>query len=288
MHAAEGAVGKTGQQTLHALSHGAEDMLQVEHAVEHAVEYAVEHLADATKAEFTELENAFLRLVPPAFRMLTDWQVETKYEQQKRSAAGGSVGWKLLGHRFLASPVSSNGAALYSMSVLIFSILSVFSEGIQTTREARAMENCWVNGSFDASLYEPASSSWTTWNIVLISFFSLELLARILTYERFWMEASLYIDALCIVPIVLRLVIPTTNEHQTGVLQLYVTEKPLGVTILLIAAAAALRLMKTTRYLVGTKVLLNTLSKSISALVIPCYLLVMLLILFGTLVFAVE
>ena len=73
-----------------------------------------------------------------------------------------------------------------------------------------------------------------------------------------------------------------------GVLSLYATQRPLGIFVLMLGSLASFRLLKMTRYLLGTKVLIATLTKSLTSLIIPSYLLLLLLTFFGTLVFAVE
>ena len=77
-----------------------------------------------------------------------------------------------------------------------------------------------------------------------------------------------------------------TPGDGTGILGLYVDQRNAGVTIVLLVSASSLRLLKMTRYLLGTRVLMDTLRRSFTALAVPVYLLFMLVAFFGTLVFA--
>lgn len=87
-------------------------------------------------------------------------------------------------------------------------------------------------------------------------------------------------DRVCILPLAIRPAV----VGSTGVLGLYVNNHALGVFMVAINAVSSLRLMKMTRYLLGTRVLTRTIYRSTTALVIPFYLLFMLLTFFGTLV----
>lgn len=71
---------------------------------------------------------------------------------------------------------------------------------------------------------------------------------------------------------------------KTGVLGLYVTNRPLGIFVVALSAVSSLRLMKMPRYLLGTRVLTQTILRSGPALVIPFYLFFMLLTFYGTIV----
>jgi len=98
-----------------------------------------------------------------------------------------------------------------------------------------------------------------------------------------------WIDVGCVVPLAVRIAIITDTSYITGTsLELYIKHGFLAILANLITALSALRFLKMTRYLIGTKILLRAMRDSATALVVPVYLLTMLVIFFGSILFALE
>ena len=132
----------------------------------------------------------------------------------------------------------------------------------------------------------PGHAAWRVWNSICLVLFGVEFLVRILVYAEPWLDPTIWIDFLCIVPLAVRTTLSFTA--QTTPVELYLSGKHLGVPMFLLSSLAALRMLKMIGNFLGTSVLKNTLRDSITALVIPTYLLVMLLTFFGSIIFAVE
>jgi hypothetical protein len=97
----------------------------------------------------------------------------------------------------------------------------------------------------------------------------------------------LWCDTLSVIPLAIKVI--TSVLGLPGLLTLYVEgpDEHWGVFTYLSASASSLRFLKTTNYLLGMQILKAALRPSLTALVIPAYLLLMLLTFFGTLIFAV-
>ena len=150
-----------------------------------------------------DAEDWWTRHLPPAFRMLTNWPAE-KFYMQTMNRPNLST-WQRLrvkGYRFLKSPVSSVSAALFTITTLTISLVYLLTFAIEVTNEARALELSYTNGVFNMSVWDETNQgmSWAPFLNVLLGFFGLELVARILCYDRPWTHVTLWVDALCISP----------------------------------------------------------------------------------------
>ena len=242
--------------------------------------------------------------VPVAFRMLRDWDVERYYARKVKK---GTVTFRDKVYRFLGSPASSVAAQLVGFTVLVVSIISVCTFGAELTEEATIVSKYLsglpaevlgnITNRKDASVdfvippdnYDAARNvAWTIWNKILLAFFAFEWIVRAVSYHMPWAHAILWLELLCILPLILRIWYKYDEDGNLSAIELYISQRAAAVPMFLQSALSALRLMKTTQYFLGTKVLLDTLRDSVTALVIPAYLLLMLLMFYGTLLFALE
>jgi len=234
---------------------------------------------------------------PPAMRLQTNWTVETLYRERKNA---GTLDWRLRGYRFLASPVSTPSSHLFAFFILLISFASVLTSGIESTDQASLVrdaviahgENSTAIEEYIAS-HDNGHSGWYAWNVGCAAIFSLELIARLVTYRQPHRDVMMWIDALALLPLLLRVICPTLDDiFRISALELYLPGKfhnrAAGMAIHLNAAFSALRLLKMTRYMLGTEILRITLRESVTALAIPVYLLFMLCTFLGTAVFALE
>ena len=244
-----------------------------------------------TESLMNRAEGRFTQMLPPAFRVLTNWRVEKFYAQQM--ARKDLTKWTKLrakGYRFLANPVSSRSASIFSVLVLLVSLTSVFCFGIEMTLEARKIEESYVDGAFNASVWNSIFKRSDTLYCLMqfiLAFFLLELVASYVCYDRPWTHPMLWIDTICVVPLLIRESMDYVGSNES-VLTLYATDRPLGVVLVLLASTTSFRLLKMTRHLLGYKVLIKTIKHSLTAMIVPCYLLILLLTFFGTLIYAVE
>jgi hypothetical protein len=213
----------------------------------------------------------------------------------------GDPSWRDKLYRFLASPASSPGAQLFSFFILVISIGSVFTFGWESTQEAT-----WIRKQL-AKIEDPSGQTspldpnryndpdelaerngWRAWNLFLLAVFVPEFLLRCICYEHPLLDGSIWVDFLCIVPLFVKLGV---SFKGTSPLELYLPGEQSthwGMLVYLCSAFTALRLLKMTRYFLGTQILHKTLHLSLTACAIPSYLLLMLLTFFGTILFAVE
>eukprot|EP00966_Prymnesium_polylepis_P170174 3933994-Prymnesium_polylepis.2 len=111
---------------------------------------------------------------------------------------------------------------------------------------------------------------------------------RAYCYPQPWRDVMLWVDVLSTVPLVIRVIVIAGDD--AGLLSYYLhREKEVwGKLFFLLVAASSFRFLKMTRYLLGMKILNETIRNAATALVIPMYLIIMTLTFFGTLIFAVE
>ena len=237
-----------------------------------------------------------LARTPPAFRLLNNWEVERYFAQKQRD---GTVTFRDRAYRFLASPASSVKSATFTALVLLLSITSIATFAQELTMQATSItehmssltvaEAAAVTTPLDGdSTMLP--TAWRNWNLFLVIIFVLELVVRVCVYPKPWRNTSLYIDALCILPLAVHMVV--TRVHGASPLELYLKNMDAAAyferTTMLVAGAVSFRMVKGMNFFLGTLVLKRTLRDSMTALLIPAYLLVMLFTFFGTVVFALE
>ena len=241
--------------------------------------------------------------------MQTNWPAEIVCAELRKN--NQPLGWRNKLYLFLASPSSSSNAQRFAFFVLLLSISSVLTSGIESTRASSRIAfmlttvNQMSGGDHGATLQMlsnrtlaaqlGASSdggwrAWDTWTLSMLGFFTFELLLRLVSYKNPFHDPMMLIDVLCIVPFVLNTVISHSERfHLTGnLVELYLHNRPLAVALHLVASLSALRFLKLIRFFIGTRILRETLYESISALLLPSYLALMLIIFFGSIIFAVE
>ena len=138
--------------------------------------------------------------VPPTFSMTKNWDVEVYYANREKER---SVTMRDKAYRFLASPASSYKGKCFASLVLLLSILSVFTFGIESTLEARWIKNHIsqlqeqglnqtqleaLTSPLDASRYDDAEEAanladWRRWNVFLVGFFVVEFFLRLGCYQ---------------------------------------------------------------------------------------------------------
>ena len=246
--------------------------------------------------------EAFLHVpVPTAFHLMTSWEVELRFEKRRREST-----LKTSDHvyRFLASPNSSVGARLFASCVLVLSILSIFTLGLEVQTHA-----AWIHQFLSSSKHANSTlpievqldewdaipytgvhlylfQGWYGFRLFLLIVFVLELVLRICAYPNPWRSTMTWIDLLCIIPLVIREVAGATTSQIP--LQIYLVYPKAAKALFIFTALSSLRMMKMTYFTLGSVVLRETAAASLTALVIPAYVLVMLFTFFGTAIFAVE
>ena len=84
--------------------------------------------------------------------------------------------------------------------------MSVISFGVENVREAEALANAYVNGSYHPELFDGAGDAWMYWNVTVLAIFVIELLMRVICYQQPWTDIHLWVDFLCVVPLAVRVV----------------------------------------------------------------------------------
>ena len=256
-------------------------------------------------------------LLPPAFRMMINWEAESFCEQRRLE---GTLTTRNRLYRFLVSPASSRGGYWFSFFILIVSIVSVFTAGVEAQLSSGAL-NLVVQASggyasFEQGLYKELkerayngtlddqfieqwnlsdhklSNGWEILNVLYLLVFSSELIMRIISYPNFsaFSDIMIWVDIGCIVPLVIRIWVATSKYFVFGfLLEIYfVYDRPVAVMLTVITALSSLRFLKMTRYFISTSILIQAFKDSSTALIVPAYLLLMLVVFFGSILFAVE
>ena len=104
-----------------------------------------------------QFDTSFMRLIPPAFHMLTNWDTELLYMRKMRR---GTLTSKDKLHRFLGSPVSSKYGIAVSFSLLIISIASIMTLGIENQNEASELLSALNDGSYANGSYTHSNSQF--------------------------------------------------------------------------------------------------------------------------------
>ena len=229
----------------------------------------------------------------PALRVLTNWKVETYIQGRK---AAGCVSSRDRLYRFLASPTSSGNALMFALLILAVSFASIITFGVESHQHSKQVssalelygENATAIEEHLGSLTPPYEEPLFAWNCVLAAMFTAELALRLATYPTPLRDSELWVDALALLPLILRIACASTPEGDLfyeSALEMYLPGQyyqPAGGTFLhLNAAFSSLRLLKLTRHMLGCRILGQTLTESFTALLIPTYFLFMLVTLFG-------
>ena len=201
----------------------------------------------------------------PALRVLTNWKVET-YIQERRAA--GCVSSRDRLYRFLASPTSSGNALMFALLVLAVSFASIITFGVESHQHSKQVssalelygENATAIEEHLGSLTPPYEEPLFAWNCVLAAMFTAELALRLATYPTPLRDSELWVDALALLPLILRIACASTPEGDLfyeSALEMYLPGQyyqPAGGTFLhLNAAFSSLRLLKLTRHMLGCR-----------------------------------
>ncbi|EOD19791.1 hypothetical protein EMIHUDRAFT_117824 [Emiliania huxleyi CCMP1516] len=200
----------------------------------------------------------------PALRVLTNWKVET-YIQERRAA--GCVSSRDRLYRFLASPTSSGNALMFALLILAVSFASIITFGVESHQHSKQVssalelygENATAIEEHLGSLTPPYEEPLFAWNCVLAAMFTAELALRLATYPTPLRDSELWVDALALLPLILRIACASTPEGD-------------------LFYESALEM-----HMLGCRILGQTLTESFTALLIPTYFLFMLVTLFGDL-----
>jgi len=219
-----------------------------------------------------KMDRSFYRWLSanyPAFMLQIDWRIEL-HHIEKRMA--GKNTFRDDAYRFLASPASTKGGTVLSVFLSLLSFAYLIVDGTQSSVEPTATRG-------DSEI---AESGFLIANIAFSSVFTLELLARLAVYRQPLCHGFLWLDALTLAPLYVRL-----GCGAAGVTEMQLPEAP-RMLVLLLEALISLRLLKHANLFLGMHVVRRSLFGSLAGLVIPCILLVIILTFFGGLVFAAE
>ena len=224
----------------------------------------------------------------PAFFVLADWQVEMYYCERVRE---GSVTVRDRVYLFLASPSSSTGGMLIGFAVWLISAASVFISAAQTIDEVAARARYDEDGGMPGGV-EAKAQAYAAWNVASLVIMLLDALLRLWSYRQPLRDSFVVLDLISLIPALMRVSFrfSTTAMPGVGMLGLYFSQPSVGVAQLVhaVAALASLRLLKFTSMFLGTSILITAVKESLSALMIPAYLMLLLFTFFGSLAFAVE
>lgn len=214
----------------------------------------------------------------------TNWRVE-QYIADAKILHDGKLTMKEHVYRALASPGSSNGALLWAMIMQGFSVASVVISAYQLDREAIEVNEGLTCPRVDPN--DPTSAcvmdTLSQFNWIFAGIFGFELLARLLVFKKPHKDWTIWLDFLTIVPMVMRGIM-----MRYGIRPLEMPSKGYRTATLLVCSFTPLRMLKLGRYMKGITLLFNSLRKSMSSLVIPLYLLVVMFTFLGSLVYAAE
>jgi len=215
--------------------------------------------------------------------LTTNWEVERYIAS--RIANGGKLSIRDEIYRALASPGSSAGALLVAIILQTFSVASVVISAYQLDREAIEVElgnTCPKRDPMDpdsACLMTPLS--FFNWIFGVI--FAIELIVRVGVYKDPHRNWTVWLDAFTIAPMLMRAMMAFY-----GIRPLEIEDEWMRMFTILVCSFTPLRLLKLGRYMSGIQLLMGSLKESVSALIIPLYMLVVLFTFFGTLVYAAE
>ena len=209
--------------------------------------------------------------------MSSNWAVEEYIAERRRQ---GKLTRGDLIYQALESPASSWTALLIAVSLLVLATASVVIAAYQMSLEAKevaARQTCELlpNGACAVSL-----SSISDW--IFLGIFGFEVAVRLAVYVKPWSNMSLWVDIICLVPLVVRL---TLSSQGLRPLEL---ADPARTVSILVQALASLRLLKLTRYSSAAVILKRAIIDSSAALWIPFYLLCVLFTFIGGVVYAFE
>jgi hypothetical protein len=216
--------------------------------------------------------------------LTTNWRVE-QYIANAILLHDGKLSLRDHLYRALASPGSSSGALLTAVLLQGLSMSSVAISAYQLDREAIEVNEGLTCIKSDPT--NPASPCQmeilSIMNWIFAAVFLGELLVRVNVYKSPLADWTVWLDFMTIVPMLMRAVM-----SRYGIRPLEVQSKGIRTATLLACSFTPLRLLKLGRYMAGIQLLMTSLKKSLSALLIPLYLLIVLFTFFGTLVYAAE
>ena len=213
----------------------------------------------------------------------TSWDVEV-YIDSRRRANNGRITWGDRIYRALASPGSSSSALCCAYIMAIGTFMSVLTLCAQLEFEAYtpsgnacirsdpldAESACVKDGFFFSTCFFAAG-------------FTMELLICLAVYPAPWRQFDVQIEFVSLVPFYLNIALAAN-----GVRAIDIDSRGFRILTFIVLSFLPLRLVKISRLVPGVQLLFKALYESVSALLIPLYVLIVLFMYFGFLVFAVE
>ena len=169
---------------------------------------------------------------------------------------------------FLYSPSSSLGAMAYATSTMLAAVACTavyFIETVEEYGEKLHPHMRYIDTSF-------------------LTIFALDIVLRCLAKPR-WRslitDALLWVEVLCVAPLVIRIAIYPTRTIE-------IEDSQWRVMLQLTEALGVLRLLRTARYYHGAHLLVGALTESVSALHVPFFFLALLCAQFGGIMYVLE
>ena len=208
----------------------------------------------------------------------SNFEVE-EYILQRRRAGKLTTGDLI--YRALANPASSPVGMILAIFLLLSALASVIIGAYYQSIEAHE-RTLLIPCTKEDGARHCAMSPSQAWDITFLCIFGLELVVRIAVSVKPWTQVSIWIETLCCLPLVMRLVLASQGLRPLEL------EHGWRVVAILVQALAPLRLLKIARYSSAAVILKKAIADSSSALWIPFYLLMVLFTLVGGVVYAFE
>jgi hypothetical protein len=210
-------------------------------------------------------------------QMSSNWAVEEYVATRRRQ---GSLTKGDLIYQALESPASSRTALLIAVSLLLLSTASVLIAAIQMSLEAHEVAAGITCDVLPSGGCAPSAS--VLFDCVFLFIFGLEVILRAAVYIKPWWNLSLWVDLVCLVPLIMRLSLSAQGRRPLELAD------PARTISILVQALASLRLFKLMRYSSAAGILQQAILDSSAALWIPFYVLCVLFTFIGGVVYAFE
>jgi len=167
--------------------------------------------------------GAFInQYLPPAIQLLSNFPVESYY---RRRRVAGKLNFRDAVYRFLADPISSLPAYIYSWTLLALSFTSVVTFCMASARYSAILKDALIEYGSDSAAFaayiegRSVQGSWFAWECFLGGAFTVEFIVRMAAYTaKGWrgmmFDPMLWVDALALIPLLLRIgCIETANVY---------------------------------------------------------------------------
>lgn len=172
----------------------------------------------------------------------------------------------------LNEPASGRGAYWFSrltQFLLVTSSLTVTYETVSFVNQATGPE------------------IWKWSKLIFNAIFTVEALLRIASFQpllKIYRDPLMWLDVLTVLPVYLRVLIYPDSMDATS----YLNKEGAGITIRVIEALAAFRILKLCRYFEGANILAQAVGKSMGQLLVPLFMLLIMVFCFATIVYEIE